>query len=335
MGTNRAASVLHEVEPGGHVVHFYADEDALAASVTEYALAGLVRGEGVVLIAEPEHLETVRRALVAGRARAGSGRGARAGSGRDESAGSGGGAGPEPDIRLLDADDVLDRVMVDGRPVPELFAEVVGGALQSTLVGRAGVRAYGEMVDKLWRDGNVTGALAVEELWNELAHELPFTLYCAYRDILVAGDTNEAETAVDATCRLHSTVVGDGALARRTSACRRFAADDSAPAAARAFVLAALRAHGTPLADTAALVVSELATNAVRHGRTGFTVTVSALARRVRIAVGDGRPEFPVLRECSETAPGGRGLRIVDALSREWGTTRRFEGKVVWAELDR
>ncbi len=321
MGTNRATSVLDEVEPGAHVVHFYSDEEALASTVAEYALAGLDRGEGAVLVAEPLHLEAVRKALAAGRA------------GTASVGGPAAGAGPEPDIRLLDAADVLDRVMVDGHPVPERFAEVVGGALRSTLAGRAGVRAYGEMVDKLWRDGNVTGALALEDLWNELARELPFTLYCAYRDSLVAGD--DAETAVDATCRLHSSVVGDGALARRTSACRRFDADDNAPAAARAFVLAALQTHGIPLADTAALVVSELATNAVRHGRTGFTVTVSALARRVRIAVGDGRPNPPVLREYSETASGGRGLRIVDALCPDWGTTHRFEGKVVWAELDR
>lgn len=313
MTGDRVATVLHEVEPGSHVVHFYSDDHALACSVAEYALEGLGRGEGVVLIAESTHLEEVRRALPA--------------RGADPDAGEARG------IRLLDVCAVLDRVMADGRPSADRFTEVVGGALQSALVGRAGVRAYGEMVDRLWREGNVTGALALEELWNELARELPFTLYCAYRDSLVAGAADDA--AVDATCRLHSSVIGEGALAPRTSSSRRFSGNHAAPAAARAFVLTLLQDQGAALAETAALVVSELATNAIRHGGTAFSVTVSSLAHGVRIAVGDGRPEPPVLRTLSDVEAGGRGLHIVDALCRDWGTTRRREGKVVWAELDR
>src|SRR3954464_2215397 len=41
-------------------------------------------------------------------------------------------------------------------------------------------RAYGEMVDVLWKDGNIDGAIAVEELWNELATKYSFSLLCAY-----------------------------------------------------------------------------------------------------------------------------------------------------------
>jgi anti-sigma regulatory factor (Ser/Thr protein kinase) len=313
MTRDRITSVLHEVDPGSHVVHFYSDDYALASSVAEYALEGLGRGEGVVLITEPSHLEAVRRAFAA--------------RGTDPD------AGVENGVRLLDAGTVLDRVMVDGRPAADRFAETVGGALQSALGRHAGVRVYGEMVDKLWRAGDVTGALALEELWNELARELPFTLYCAYRDSLVAGATDE--TALDATCRLHSSVVGDGALTPRTSTGRRFSADDTAPAAARAFVLAVLQSQDAVLVETAVLVVSELATNAIRHGGTAFSVTVSSLAHGVRIAVSDGHREPPVPRTFSEADPGGRGLHIVDALCRDWGTTRRYDGKVVWAELAR
>lgn len=313
MTRDSATSVLREVEPGSHVVHFYSDDDALASSVAEYALGGLDRGEAVVLIVEHPHAAAVRRALSA--------------RGVDPDAAPAGGIG------LLDAADVLERVMVGGRPAADRFAESVGGALQSAALGRAGVRAYGEMVDKLWREGDVPGALAIEELWNGLAGSLPCTLYCAYRGSLVAGAADE--TAVDATCRLHSSVVGDGALAPRTSASRRFSSETAAPAAARAFVLSVVGSDEPLLADRAALVVSELATNAIRHGGTAFTVTVSSLAHGVRIAVGDGRAEAPARRRLSVADPGGRGLHIVDALCRAWGTTHRHGGKVVWAELER
>jgi hypothetical protein len=313
MRRDSATSVLHEVEPGSHLVHFFSDDDTLTSSVTEYALDGVDRGEGVVLIVEPPHAAAVRRAL--------SERGANPG------------AAPAGGIRLLDATAVVEHVMAGGRPASDRFAETVGEALQSAALGRAGVRAYGEMFDTLLREGDVPGALAIEELWNGLAGSLPCTIYCAYRDSLVARAADE--TAVDATCRLHSSVVGDGELAPRTSASRRFASEAAAPAAARAFVLSVIAAEDPLIAGTAALVVSELATNAIRYGGTAFTVTVSPLAHGVRIAVSDGHSEPPVRRSLSVADPGGRGLPIVDALCRAWGTAHRHGGKVVWAELER
>ena len=43
-----------------------------------------------------------------------------------------------------------------------------------------GIRAYGEMVDVLWRDGNTDGAIRLEELWEELGESYAFSLLCAY-----------------------------------------------------------------------------------------------------------------------------------------------------------
>ncbi len=305
--------VLQDVEPGSHVVHFYADDCALASSVAGYAAEGLDAGEAVVLIVEPAHLAATRCAL---RAR-----------GLDPD------AGPARGIHLLDTAPTLRRIMEDGLPAPDRFADALGDLLSSALPGHAGVRAYGEMVETLWRRGNVAAALALEELWNEIAREFPITLYCAYKDTLVAGTTDAS--VLDDACRLHSAVVGDGALSLRSSAYRRFVAEEDAPAAARAFVLATLECRDAPLAADAALVVSELATNAVRYGGAGFSVTLSCLAQGVRISVRDSGPELPSLRSSSPFDPGGRGLPIVDALCPNWGTTRRHDGKVVWAELDR
>ncbi|MGH8989526.1 MAG: MEDS domain-containing protein, partial [Acidimicrobiales bacterium] len=280
------------------------------------AFEGLRRGEGVVLVVESPHLDAIRRNL--------------------NDRGVDLGAGPTPGVCLLEAGAVLDEVMVDGRPAADRFAAVIGAAVQSALQGRTRARVYGEMVDKLWREGDIPGALALEVLWNELVRELPFTLYCAYHETLLGGAPEEEDLdALDATCRLHSSVVAEGVLAPRTSASRSFAAKDTAPAAARAFLLGTQENPAARLAEAAALVVSELATNAVRHGGTRFSVTVSSLAQAVRIAVGDSCQEPPVMRNHSETGATGRGLRIVDALCRDWGTTPRYCGKVVWAELDR
>ncbi|MGH8989158.1 MAG: MEDS domain-containing protein, partial [Acidimicrobiales bacterium] len=220
---------LHEVEPGSHVVNFYSDDDLLAASVAQYAFEGLRRGEGVVLVVDSPHLDAIRRDL--------------------HDRGVDLEADPTLGVCLLEAGAVLDHIMVDGRPAADRFAAVIGAALHSALQGRPRARVYGEMVDKLWREGDVSGALALEVMWNELVRELPFTLYCAYRETLFGGAPEEADlNALDATCRLHSSVVADGVLAPRTSAFRSFAADDTAPAAARAFLLETQQSPGARLA---------------------------------------------------------------------------------------
>jgi anti-sigma regulatory factor (Ser/Thr protein kinase) len=188
------------------------------------------------------------------------------------------------------------------------------------------------MVEILWQRGDVTGALALEGLWNDLARELSFSLYCAYRQDVVAQGV---EGALDEACRLHTAVVADGTQRPRQSASAHFDASVDAPAGAREFILEELwDEKETELAGIAALTVSELATNAVRYGGTGFTVTISRLTNTVRISVRDRSAELPAPGPADREGVSGRGLHIVGALSREWGAEPRLDGKVVWAELD-
>jgi len=106
---------------------------------------------------------------------------------------------------------------------------------------------------------------------------------------------------------------------------------------ARDFVTVHLVDHDLePLVDDLRLVVSELATNALKYAQTGFEVVLRGAGGRVRLEVYDGSGALPVLVSAQDLDTGGRGVAIVDNLSRDWGAVRqRRGGKSVWAEFDR
>jgi two-component sensor histidine kinase len=93
------------------------------------------------------------------------------------------------------------------------------------------------------------------------------------------------------------------------------------------------------MAGDVALVVSELATNALLHGGLGnrlFRVRVALTGRAFRVEVGDpcgGR--LPEMKEAAGGDVCGRGMTIVAAMGARWGTRGRADGgKEVWSELD-
>lgn len=94
--------------------------------------------------------------------------------------------------------------------------------------------------------------------------------------------------------------------------------------------------------EDAALVVSELVTNAVRHGRVPGRLVelrlVYDLEKSVTVEVsdtGDGRPSPDAAPPAAvpASAESGRGLPLVAALAAEWGVRDRVVGKTVWARL--
>jgi anti-sigma regulatory factor (Ser/Thr protein kinase) len=85
--------------------------------------------------------------------------------------------------------------------------------------------------------------------------------------------------------------------------------------------------------DDVALVLTELVTNAVRHGQPPIELDASFAAGTVRLVVRDADPRGPqIVSQPGES--GGYGLRIVEKLAR-WGWRRLPDGKVVWAEIPR
>ncbi len=113
---------------------------------------------------------------------------------------------------------------------------------------------------------------------------------------------------------------------------RTFAADRESVTRARRFVLESLTAT-EPDCSEIAVMVSELAANAVLHARTEFQVRVMQNGTSsVRVEVTDHGAGEPTLRSLSPHTRGGRGLRVVAALSDDWGTTRdaAHDAKTVW-----
>ena len=87
-----------------------------------------------------------------------------------------------------------------------------------------------------------------------------------------------------------------------------------------------------------ALVLSELFSNALRHAAPLPGARIGVAWRidddNVEVSVSDGGgPTLPELGEPTQSTTGGRGLRIVEKISRRWGTSRGEQGMTVWAEV--
>ncbi len=308
---------------GGHVVQFYGHEEELADRVAGYLL-GALQGDGVaVVIATAAH----RRAFEGRLTQAGVDLAAAVRAGT---------------YRALDAGDMLRALMTGGQLDRGAFDRVIGGLITDAAQGNRPVRAYGEMVALLWDAGLVNAAVQLEEMWDSPGLSHPFSLFCGYPASSVTGDGHlEAFAEV---CRLHGSVVGGWPApagpgvtrampASGLAATRAFALSGDAPAAARHFAVDAVRRLGAAdLADDTALVVTELAANAIVHAQTGFTVDLSAGPDALRIAVRDASP-MPL---AGLPAAPLHGLGAVDALAIRWGVEPHgHSGKSVWVELRR
>jgi anti-sigma regulatory factor (Ser/Thr protein kinase) len=120
-----------------------------------------------------------------------------------------------------------------------------------------------------------------------------------------------------------------------TSSVERTLPPESASvAAARRFVEDTCEAWDCePAGWTATQLVSELATNAVLHARTPFTVGLERVGDLLRVSVRDGSPLAPRVRTYGSESTTGRGLRLVETLARSWGVEPGTDGKAVWFEL--
>lgn len=114
---------------------------------------------------------------------------------------------------------------------------------------------------------------------------------------------------------------------------RRFPCEVESVAAARHFVRNVLRDQPGGVVEAVELMTSELATNSVRHARSGFELAIDDSREQIRVEVSDTGEGQPMLRSPAISERSGRGLRIVQALSDDWGSIPATHGKMVWFTL--
>jgi hypothetical protein len=268
----------------------------------------------------------------------------------------------------LDATRVALRLTRDGRVDLAAFDTHFRPAILAAGEAPGPVRIYGEVVALLWAAGQVNAALELEEFWNELGQQIPFSLFCGYPRDLV--ENSEHEGAVADICRLHTAVVGrsitgapvtgapvtsppvsgapapgpsatDGSAAGHSlhrvhwaDVTRTFAGSREDTRAARGFALGMLEPwRGEQLAADIALVVTELATNAVLHAGSAFCVSLALSGGAIRISVSDTLPLGANGVDQHLAAVSGHGLGVVAAMATRWGVESVPSGKAVWAEL--
>ena len=112
---------------------------------------------------------------------------------------------------------------------------------------------------------------------------------------------------------------------------RTFPHEPESVPAARRFATGVLRGVAVDTLEAVELMVSELATNCIRHTDSGFDLTITRAGGDIRVEATDGAGGRPEMRSPKPTDPSGRGLKIVDMLSAKWGVQQRTSvGKTVW-----
>jgi hypothetical protein len=167
-----------------HAVRFYEDDKSLCRIVSGFITEGLALEQPALIIATQPHIDAVVKNLTDGAIDVEKLR-------------------KDGELLLLDARQTLATFMVNGQPDPDFFKASATRALQQLGRGRATtIRAYGEMVDVLWKDGMSAAAIKLEMLWYRLANTHDFSLLCGY-----AMGQFYKDATIDDVCRHHTHVV--------------------------------------------------------------------------------------------------------------------------------
>jgi hypothetical protein len=169
-----------------HAVQFYGNEQSLFTTVAGFLGEGLISGQPAIVIATESHRIAIVEHLCGRLIDCESAR--RNGS-----------------LLLLDAEDTLGQFMIGDAPDPDLFEQNVGRLIQQMVDGRGRplIRAYGEMVDVLWKQGRPEAAIKLEILWNKLAMKFRFALLCGY----AMGNFYKQARHLDEVCAQHTQII--------------------------------------------------------------------------------------------------------------------------------
>lgn len=116
-----------------------------------------------------------------------------------------------------------------------------------------------------------------------------------------------------------------------TTNTRTFPHEVQSVPAARRFATSVLSDAAPDTLEAVELMVSELATNCIRHTDSGFDLTITRTGRDIRVEARDRAGGSPTMGSPAPTDPSGRGLKIIDMLAARWGVRPDTpKGKTVW-----
>jgi len=179
----------HDDDAQGHVVQFYAEDEALVEAISRFIGTALGAGDAAVVIATKAHRDALAHSLQA--------------RGLDVAA-----AVRHGRFVVADAADTLSQFMQDGWPDPVRLASVVSGFFDKIRAANGNdcrIAAFGEMVALLWAQGNPEAAIQLEKLWNDLARVYSFSLRCAYP--ITSFNREEFSEPFLRICAEHSAVI--------------------------------------------------------------------------------------------------------------------------------
>lgn len=162
-----------------HRVQFFENAETLAERVTQFLVEGLRRGAHAVALARAAHLAAIEQRL--------------AEAGIDVA-----NARSLDKLVLIDAQDVIDAIVVDGHPDAAKFQELARARMPAS----RDLQVYGEVVDVLWERGQRDATFELEQLWTCLLREQPITLLCGYR----LGTFGHDLDSLDGICSVHEGV---------------------------------------------------------------------------------------------------------------------------------
>ena len=172
-----------------HGVQFYKDKDSLARTVAKFLGEGIRAGQPALVIGTVAHSAAICDRLEA--------------LGHNISV-----LKETGELCVFDARKIMSAFMVDGMPDTLLFRSNLGDLLDRLCASRqpSPIRAFGEMVDLLWRKGKTAAAIRLEILWNQLASDYDFELLCGYAVGHFYKETAR-DSGYDGVRALHSHVV--------------------------------------------------------------------------------------------------------------------------------
>lgn len=183
--TSNIQAFWGEIAPCDHLVQVYENEKIFLDTLEGFAGTGFLANDSVVIIATSTHLDALNARL------------------RSQ--------GFDLNVLIkadqyipIDAEDLLSIFLVDGWIDEKIFNCFINDIVSRAKQRNGKVRAFGEMVAVLWKQGNCGATVQLENLWNQLHGKSPFTLFCAYPK---TGFTESAHDSIDIICKQHAKVI--------------------------------------------------------------------------------------------------------------------------------